>query len=222
MTEEEAINEDNFISGIENKMPSVLSLRTALASIYRNNVPKVIVIKIGGLLPKVQLSVVNLVIDYLKKVCQSQNIDTTINQQREVPIYPTVYFEEAHNYMEAQVINELLPIIRHVGMNVFFITNTPGALPDSVFRLLDNLIMTQLLNKRDIDQVKNCGLADADTIEGFANSLPTHHALVLSADKGITNKFPLMVNIRNFGLPTSGETRYMWQKLEEVSRKNLE
>ena len=116
-------------------------------------------------------------------------------------------------YMEDKVIDDLLPLIRHHGMNVFFITNTPGALPDSVFRLMDNLLMARMLNKRDIDQVKNCGLTDSETIEGFARNLGEHHALLLSGKNGATSGFPLVFHVRDFGLPASGETRSMWQAL---------
>ena len=115
--------------------------------------------------------------------------------------------------MEPKVINELLPLIRHHGMNVFFITNSPGALPDSVFRLMDNVIMTRMLNKQDIDQVKHCDLTDAETIEGFASNLHKHHALLLSGSEGTTNNFPLVFHVRDFGLPVSGESRSMWDAM---------
>ena len=102
-------------------------------------------------------------------------------------------------------------------MNVFFITNTPAALPDSVFRLIDNLIMTRILNKRDIDQVKNCGLTDANTIQGFASNLKEYHALLLSGQKGATKNFPLVFRVRDFKLPASGETRSMWDEIKKVA-----
>ena len=99
-------------------------------------------------------------------------------------------------------------------MNVFFITNTPGALPDSVFRLLDNLVMTRLINRKDIDRLVDCGLADKDTIEGFAQNLRDHHALFLSAKNGATQNFPLVCHVRDFGLPQSGQTRSQWEAMK--------
>jgi hypothetical protein len=117
-------------------------------------------------------------------------------------------------YMEPKVINELLPLIRHYGMNVFFITNTPAALPDSVFRLIDNLIMTRILNKKDIEQVKTCGLTDGDTIQGFATTLKKYHALLLSGQSGATSGFPLVFKVRDFGLPPSGVTKSMWEAMK--------
>lgn len=107
-------------------------------------------------------------------------------------------------------------------MNVFFITNTPGALPDSVFRLMDNLIMTRMLNKRDIDQVKNCGLTDQETIEGFARDLKEYHALLLSGLHGATRNFPLVFHVRDFDLPASGVTRSMWRALREKSEQDAD
>ena len=117
-------------------------------------------------------------------------------------------------YMDEHDINELIPLIRHLGMNLFFITNTPGNLPDSVFRLLDNLFMSRMLNEADIKRVVACGLADKETIESFAPELPEHHALVLSAKDGVTSNFPLVFKVRDFRLLRSGVTRSMWRALD--------
>jgi hypothetical protein len=129
-------------------------------------------------------------------------------------------------YMDTDYIDELIPLIRHLGMNLFFITNTPGALPDSVFRLVDNLIMSRMINKKDIDKVVDCGLADRKTIEGFARDLKEYHSLFLSARKKATNNFPLVFNVRDFtadqpdgeGLKESGVTRSMWQVINDHSK----
>jgi len=215
MTETEALAEDALLKGKTKKPPPVVSLSSALFNIEQGKEAGVIVIDIGGLLPFIQFTVVDLILDTLKEICRRQT-RAHRDGKVSVPIYPTIFFEEAHMYMEPKVIDELLPLIRHHGMNVFFITNTPGALPDSVFRLMDNLIMARMLNKRDIDQVKNCGLTDADTIEGFARNLAEHHALLLSGKSGATKGFPLVFHVRDFGLPVSGETRSMWQALRNT------
>jgi len=104
----------------------------------------VVVFAIGGQLPDLQRTIVKLVRDGLKEICDRQSKEVEKNPNH-TPIYPTVFFEEAHMYMDEQDINELIPLIRHLGMNLFFITNTPGNLPDSVFRLLDNLFMNRIL-----------------------------------------------------------------------------
>ncbi|MGI8638339.1 MAG: hypothetical protein ACR2MG_00065 [Pyrinomonadaceae bacterium] len=222
MTSQEVLAEDNYLSersaGRNPQVPPVVSLRTALYNIEHSGDAGVVVFKIGGLQPRVQFTIVDLVIETLKDICKRETDRYNANNTH-VPMYPSVYFEEAHMYMEMQKINELLPLIRHFGMNVFFMTNTPGALPDSVFRLIDNLIMTRIVNKKDIDQVKNCGLTDADTIEGFAKSLDRHYALLLSAQDGSTKNFPLVFKVRDFGLPVSGETRSMWKVLRDVAEQ---
>ena len=219
MTEAQALAEDKFMKGLrdgkEVKPPDVVSLSSVLYNVERGHKAGVIIFDIGGLLPFIQHVVVDLIVDTLKEICRRQT-DAYKGDKTAVPHYPTIYFEEAHMYMEPKVINELLPLIRHHGMNVFFITNTPGELPDSVFRLMDNVIMTRMLNKRDIDQVKNCGLTDVETIEGFARSMREHHALLLSGIVGAIKNFPLVFHVRDFGLPKSGETRSTWEALKEA------
>lgn len=175
----------------------------------------VIVFAIGGQLPIVQRIIVKLVRDVLKDICDRQ-ARLYEKDPHHVPTYPTVFFEEAHMYMDRDDINEMIPVIRHLGMNLFFITNTPGDLPDSVFRLVDNLYMTRLLNEADIKRVAACGLADSETIESFAPEIPKYHALVLSALDGVTKNFPLIFEVRDFGLPKSGVTRSMWRALESA------
>jgi Helicase HerA, central domain len=215
MSESEATADNNYIKNHLLGPPKVVSLSSALSRVDEN--PSVIIFSLGGLLPFIQKVVVDLVIETLKAICdrQTQKYETEKKNRRiYVPIYPTIYFEEAHMYMEPRVIDELIPLIRHYGMNLFFITNTPGALPDSVFRLVDNLIMTQMLNSKDIDQVKNCGLTDQETIKGFARDLPKYHALFLSGIEGATKNFPLVFKVHDFGLPKTGVTRSMWQVMK--------
>ena len=183
----------------------------------------VIVFDIGGLVPVVQKVVVTLVIDQMKEICRKQ-YEAFQENKVEIPIYPSVFFEEAHMYMDERYIDELIPLIRHLGMNLFFVTNTPGALPDSVFRLVDNVIMTRMVNQQDINKVISCGLADKKTIEGFARDLPKYHNLFLSTTNGATNNFPLVFLVRDFtapveeggeGLPKSGITRSMWEVISQ-------
>jgi hypothetical protein len=117
-------------------------------------------------------------------------------------------------YMEAKDIDGLIPLIRHLGPNLFFITNTPDALPDSVFRLVDNLVLTRLINAQDVNRVKTCGLTDGETLAGFAGDLPEYHALLLSGLGGCTEGFPLVFKVHDFQLPKSGESRSIWRALE--------
>lgn len=215
MTEQQALMENALLASRTTEVPDVVSLSSALHNIEHGQGAGVIIFDIGGLMPFIQFVVVDLILDTLKEICRRQT-QAYRDSVVAVPQYPTIFFEEAHMYMEPKVIDELLPLIRHHGMNVFFITNTPGALPDSVFRLMDNLVMARMLNKRDIDQVKNCGLTDAETIEGFARNLAEHHALLLSAKDGTTSGFPLVFRVRDFELPASGETRSMWQALKNA------
>jgi hypothetical protein len=220
MTEQEAKNEDQSIKN-KTGASNVVSPTTAFFQIYDAKKPGIIVINLSEFTRQEQKAVVMLLLEYLKDLCSRQaenqaKLLTTgedrSNQEPSVPIYPSVFFEEAHMYMEPNDINDLVPVVRHVGMNLFFVTNTPGALPDSVFRLADNVFLTRVLNKKDIDQVKNCGLADGESIESFARNLPDRHVLVLGGRDRVGNQFPLVVSVRDFGFK-SGSTRSMWVAL---------
>ncbi len=197
------------------KAAPIVTLSSAFYNLDLAGQAGVIVFEIGGLAPGLQRTVVQLVLDALAELCDRQYTDWRAGN-RPVPVYPTVYFEEAHMYMDERDINDIIPLIRHLGMNLFFVTNTPGELPDSVFRLADNLIMTRLLNESDMRKVAMCGLADTETISGFARDLPTHHALLLSGKEGTTRNFPLVFHVRDFELPPSGVSRSMWAELRKV------
>ncbi|MCP9494115.1 MAG: DUF853 family protein [Pyrinomonadaceae bacterium MAG19_C2-C3] len=213
MTEQEAQAED---AGVRNGQPAqVRSLITAFHNTFSRGA-QLIVFKLGGLSSTLQRSILTLVIDYLKELCAKQSIAHANNPTKyPYPIYPTVFFEEAHMYMDEQRIEELVPLIRHIGINVFFITNTPGALPESVFRLVDNIIMTRMFSRKDIDRIVDCGLTDKETIYGFARNLKDRHALFLSAKEGATKNFPLVFRVRDFNLPKSGQTRSQWRAMRE-------
>ena len=227
MSQGEARTEDKFIRKKTQVEKVVFSLRSVFNDIFLGT-PQVLVFQIGGLRNQVQKVILSLVIDHLKQSCNKQTeayhsyLKTGVNplppEFPRYPIYPTVFFEEAHMYMDTRDIDDLIPIIRHIGINAFFVTNTPGALPESVFRLLDNLIMTRMVNRKDIDRVADCGLTDKETIIGFANNLKEHHALFLSAKDGATKNFPLVFHVRDFGLPRSGETRSQWKAMSKVKQ----
>lgn len=231
MPESEARSEDEFIhesqkaaktkrrSSSQTQLPTTISLRTAFNNMF-NGSPQVLTFQIGGLPTLLQKTVVSLVLDHLKKACEKQT-QSYLDAKQPFPIYPTVFFEEAHMYMDTRDIDDLIPLIRHIGINVFFVTNTPGALPDSIFRLIDNLIMTRIVNRRDIDRVGDCGLTDKETIVGFAQNLKERHALFLSAKDGATKGFPLVLKVRDFGLPKSGQTRSQWEAMKD-SKTSLE
>lgn len=248
-TEAEAREEDMAIKQKREPRKGVVSLRTVLYRMSRSiqnledpesstektkqvksqtleNLKEnvgILVFDMGGLSSIIQKVIVTLVIDQLKEICRKQ-YSFWQKDKIEIPIYPSVFFEEAHMYMDERYIDELIPLIRHLGMNLFFVTNTPSALPDSVFRLVDNVIMTRMVNKKDIDKVIGCGLTDKRTIEGFAKDLPKYHNLFLSANNGATKNFPLVFKVRDFtaspaeggeDLPKSGVTRSMWEVIKE-------
>ena len=98
------------------------SLTSAFYNLDQKKEAGVVVFSIGGLLPELQRTIVKLVIDGLKEICDRQNKKLQAEKSY-IPTYPTVYFEEAHMYMDREFINRLIPVIRHLGMNLFFVTN---------------------------------------------------------------------------------------------------
>lgn len=187
---------------------------SAVAAATLERGPSVLVIKLAELTAAVQRAVVQLIIEHVKEICDrlSRRYD---KDSSALPIYPSIFFEEAHMYMDDSDIDALVPVIRHIGPNLFFVTNTPDALPDSVIRLVDNLVLTRLINSKDVNRIQACGLTDSETLESFARDLPKHYALLLSGLEGSTNGFPLVFHVRDFGLPVSGATRSVWKALEQ-------
>lgn len=220
MTEEEARFETEWMAAKEGvSEPDIVSLSAAVAKTIEVG-PSVLVIKLAELTGELQRVVVRMIIDHIRDLCGRQT-EQYEKDDRVIPNYPSIFFEEAHMYMDESDIDALIPIVRHIGPNLFFITNTPDALPDSVIRLVDNVILTRLINSKDVSRVQACGLTDAETLAGFARDLPEYHALLLSGLEGCTQGFPLVFQVHDFGLPASGRTRSIWRALETAKETGI-
>jgi hypothetical protein len=125
--------------------------------------------------------------------------------------YPFVFFEEAHFYASPQEILNLITRGRHLGLTTFFITNTPGELPEVIFRQLDNLIVTGLAHSADLRTIGKCSLSDEDTLQSLAVSLRPTQALIVGR---LTGNFPLVVEIESLPqtFPPTGVTRSFWSR----------
>jgi hypothetical protein len=123
--------------------------------------------------------------------------------------YPFVFYEEAHFYASPVEILNLITRGRHLGLTVFFVTNTPGDLPEVVFRQLDNLIVTGLSHASDLRVIAKCSLSDDDTLQALAGSLGATEALVVGK---LTSGFPLVVTVDPLpaDFPATGRTRSYW------------
>lgn len=206
MTERQALDEDTAL--LENRVPRAMSFTGAFSGIFSGKA-EIVVLQIARLREALTKVVVSLVLDYLRDACDRQAKMHASNPAY-VPIYPALCFEEAQEYMTSDELNALLPVIRHVGMVAWYVTNSPSKLPDVIFRLADNILVTQLLNTGDIARIAESGLADQYTIQEFAQGMRRHHALLLSGASGATQGFPLVFSVRDFGLPASGVTRSQW------------
>ncbi len=125
--------------------------------------------------------------------------------------FPFVFLEEAHFYASPEEILNLITRGRHLGLTTFFITNTPGNLPEVVFRQVDNLICTGLGHSADLRTVAKSALSDEDTLQSLAIGLRKTEALVVGR---LTAGFPLVVEISALpeGFPATGFTRSFWDR----------
>jgi hypothetical protein len=130
--------------------------------------------------------------------------------------YPFVFYEEAHFYAAPQEIINLITRGRHLGLTTFFMTNSPGELPEVVFRQLDNLVVTGLSHTADLRTIGKSAVSDEDTLRSLAMSLPPKHALVVGK---ITNDFPFVVAIDPLpeGFPVTGITRSFWTEAKKAA-----
>lgn len=117
-----------------------------------------------------------------------------------------MFLEEAHFYTSDEEILNLITRGRHFGLTTFFITNTPGQLPEVVFRQIDNLICTGLGHSGDLRTVSRSALSDEDTLQSLAVGLRQNEALVVGR---LTEGFPLIVDVNALpdGFPATGVTR---------------
>jgi Helicase HerA, central domain len=125
--------------------------------------------------------------------------------------YPFVFFEEAHFYAAPEEILNLITRGRHLGLTTFFITNSPGELPEVIFRQLDNLIVTGLSHAADLRTIAKCSLSDEDTLQSIAVGLGASEALVVGR---VTGNYPLVMTIDPLpsGFPPTGQTRSFWRR----------
>jgi uncharacterized protein len=135
-------------------------------------------------------------------------------------MYPFIFFEEAHMYIDQNAIIDFATRGRHIGIRMFFVTNTPDALPELIFRQLDNLFLLHLTHSSDIKNVSKSSFTDEDTVKNIATRMPLHHLMIIG---NITNNYPLVV--KGTDLPenapkTTGATRNVWKGLENRQVNN--
>ena len=125
------------------------------------------------------------------------------------PPLPIRLLEEAHFYTSQDEILNLITQGRHLGLTLFFITITPGELPEVVFRQLDNLICTGLGHGADLRTIARSALSDDDTLQSLAVGLGQRDAMIV---RRLTGNFPIVVQILLLpeGYPTTCATRSFW------------
>lgn len=123
--------------------------------------------------------------------------------------YPFLFFEEAHMYAAPNEILNLITRGRHLGLTVFFMTNSPAKLDEVVFRQIDNLFVTGLSHSADLRLISKSALSDEDTLESLAVGLGATQALFIGR---VTDKYPLVVEVDDLpaGFPATGATRSFW------------
>ncbi len=123
--------------------------------------------------------------------------------------YPAVMLEETHMYTAPEEILNLISRGRHLGLTLFFMTNTPSRLPEDVLRMVDNLFVTGLTHASDRRLIAKSALSDDDTLQALAMGLAPEQTLVVGK---VTNRYPLVVEVNGLpkGWPTTGATKSFW------------
>lgn len=162
---------------------------------------------------KVRKILVQAVNKQIENICEKQTKHATY-------LYPFVFFEEAHIYIEENAILDFITRGRHIGIRMFFMTNTPDMLPEMVYRQLDNLFLLKLTHSSDIKHVSKSSFTDEETVKNMATRMPDHHMLVVG---NITNNYPLVVKGSPLpdGTPATGVTRPLWKGLEQRKLASL-
>jgi uncharacterized protein len=137
-----------------------------------------------------------------ERICQQE---TSSGRGR----YPAVMLEEAHMYTAPEEILNLISRGRHLGLTLFFMTNTPSRLPEDVMRMLDNLFVTGPTHASDRRLIAKSALSDDDTLEALAMGLAREQTLVVGK---VTNGYPLVVEVDGLpkGWPATGATKSFW------------
>lgn len=141
----------------------------------------------------------------VEAICQEERES---NRQR----YPFLFFEEAHMYAAPTEILNLITRGRHLGLTVFFMTNSPSKLDEVVFRQIDNLFVTGLSHSADLRLISKSALADEESLQSLAVGLGATQALFIGR---VTDKYPLVVQVDALpaGFPATGATRSFWDGL---------
>ncbi|MBS2773168.1 DUF87 domain-containing protein [Anoxybacillus rupiensis] len=136
-------------------------------------------------------------------------------------LYPFIFFEEAHTYIDEKAIVDFATRGRHIGIRMFFMTNTPDALPEMIFRQLDNLFLLRLTHKNDIKHVSLSSFTDEETVKSITTRMPDRHLMVIG---NITNNYPLVVQGNDLpdGTPATGVTRPLWEGIKQYIETNRE
>lgn len=165
----------------------------------------ILVLDLAALKPRVQKGVAAGINRILERFCEDERAAGTRR-------FPFCLFEEAHLYVDDDDIMNIVTRMRHLGMTAFFVTNRPDRLPDAVISLVDNLVMLNLGSKGDVRAVAKSALADSETLEAFAVTLPPHYALVTGA---VTRRFPVVVHIGALpaGTIPTGVTQSFWDRV---------
>jgi uncharacterized protein len=151
-----------------------------------------------------RIALVKAMVRAIEQVCA----DETQHGQRR---YPYIFFEEAHLYVSYEAIVNIITRGRHIGISSIFASNTPQALPEAIFRQLDNLFLLGLNHEEDIASVSKISFAQPETIGSIATRLAERQALVVGQ---LIERFPLVVSIDPLpeGVPSSGRTRSTWER----------
>lgn len=132
-----------------------------------------------------------------------------LSAERVPPLF--ILAEEAHLYLGETHWDDLITRMRHYGVFPIFVTNQPDAVPETVYRQLDNLFLFNTNSERDLERISAYLGLDGESTAAIARSLPKGCCLTLGlASHGL----PVVSRVRALEVEAGGATRSFlaWQQ----------
>jgi DNA helicase HerA-like ATPase len=175
-----------------------------LKNLLLNNLKnqKTVIVNLKGLTKNAMKTTAQILLYYLRRQLEYNKIK---------PIF--LFAEEAHLYIDGSSIEELVTLVRHLGLWQFYVTNTPTSLPQLLIRQTDNLFCFYLNMPNDIEYVAPASKLEPYTFRSIIQKLPFRRFLAIGS---ATENLPVLlknIDLEKKGVITAGETKYRFNEL---------
>jgi DNA helicase HerA-like ATPase len=152
-----------------------------------------VVINLRGLSSGIRQIVVEFVLGKLRRLLEQWYLPAIF-----------LFAEEAHLYIRETYWDDLVTLMRHLGIFTTFITNQPDSIDEGIYRQADNIFLFNFTNENDLAAISRATMVDVETVTAIARELPPRHCLALGR---VVNDFPVIVHVAAIEARTMGETR---------------